>query len=187
MSAQLIDATRDKELWSSVFEHDTRNADAFSLQDSITAAIVRALQVKLTPGTPTRLAAHATSHPEAHELYLQGRYFFARRDLVSLARAREYFERAIAIDSSYALAHAGLSEAYSHASVFGYMAPHDAFAKAKVAVRRALALDSTLAEAHTSLGFIAVFYDWDFPAAGRAFDRALALDPRYAPARLFRA
>ena len=186
VSAQLIDVTRDQEIWSNTFEHDTRNAEAFALQDSITAAIVRELQVKLTEGSATRLAARATTNPEAHDLYLQGRYFFAKRDLVSLGRAREYFERAIALDSAYALAHAGLSEAYSHSSVFGGMAPHDAFSRAKVAVRRALELDSTLVEAHTALGFIAVFYDWDFPAAGRALDRAIAIDPRYPPARLFR-
>lgn len=185
--AQLIDVTRDQEIWSNTFEHDTRNTDVFALQDSITGAIVRELKVKLTAGSATRLAARATTNPEAHDLYLQGRFFFAKRDLVSLARAREYFERAIAIDSSYALAFAGLSEAYSHTSVFGGMPPHDAFPLAKAAVRRALELDSTLVEAHTSLGFIALFYDWDFAAAGRAFDRALALDPRYPPARLFRA
>jgi TolB-like protein/tetratricopeptide (TPR) repeat protein/tRNA A-37 threonylcarbamoyl transferase component Bud32 len=187
VSAQLIDVTRDQEVWSGTFEHDTRNADVFALQDSITGAIVRELRVKLTAGSVTRLAARATANPEAHDLYLQGRYFFAKRDLVSLARAREYFERAIALDSSYALAYAGLSEAYSHSSVFGGMAPHEAFPRAKAAVRRALELDSTLVEGLTSLGFIALFYDWDFDAAGRAFDRALAIDPRYPPARLFHA
>jgi tetratricopeptide (TPR) repeat protein len=187
VSAQLIDVTRDQEVWSETFEHDTRNADVFAVQDSITGAIVRELRVKLTAGSVTRLAERATANPEAHDLYLQGRYFFAKRDLVSLARAREYFERAIALDSSYALAYAGLSEAYSHSSVFGGMAPHEAFPQAKAAVRRALELDSTLVEAHTSLGFIALFYDWDFAAAGRAFDRALAIDPRYPPARLFHA
>ena len=187
VSAQLIDVTRDQEVWSGTFEHDTRNTDVFALQDSITGAIVRELQVKLTAGSATRLAARSTTNPAAHDLYLQGRYFFAKRDLVSLARAREYFERAIALDSSYALAYAGLSEAFSHASVFGGLVPREAFPRAKAAVRRALELDSTLVEAHTALGFIALFHDWDIPAAGRSFDRALALDPRYPPARLFRA
>jgi TolB-like protein/tRNA A-37 threonylcarbamoyl transferase component Bud32/Tfp pilus assembly protein PilF len=187
VSAQLIDVTRDQEVWSGTFEHDSRNADVFALQDSITGAIVRELRVKLTAGSVTRLAVRATASPEAHDLYLQGRYFFAKRDLVSLARAREYFERAIALDSTYAQAYAGLSEAYSHSSVFGGFAPHETFPRAKAAVRRALELDSTLVEAHTSLGFIALFYDWNLAAAGRAFDRALAIDPRYPPARLFHA
>jgi len=71
--------------------------------------------------------------------------------------------------------------------VFGYVPPHDVHSKAKQAALRALALDSTLAEAHTSLGFIDLFLEWDWATAGRELDGALALDPRYPPAHLFRA
>src|SRR5207253_1550173 len=109
----------------------------------------------------------------------------ARRDSASLRKAQDYFERAIQKDSSYALAWAGLSDAYSHIGVFGYVPPRAVYAKAKAAALQALALDSTLAGAHTSLGFIALFYDWDWPTAGRQFDRALALDPRYPDSHLF--
>jgi eukaryotic-like serine/threonine-protein kinase len=186
VSAQLINVAGGNELWSAEFDRDARDRDVFAVQDEITRAIVAALRVHLSSPASAALAKRSTGSPEAHDLYLQGRYFFAKRDSASLRKAQDYFERAIAKDSSYALAYAGLSDAYSHRAVFGYVPPRATHPQAKKAVLRALALDSTLAEAHTSLGFIALFLEWDWATAGRAFDRALALDPRYPPAHLFR-
>jgi eukaryotic-like serine/threonine-protein kinase len=185
VNAQLIDIESGKELWSDKFDNDALNRDVFAVQDSITRSIVEKLRVKLSVGTRALLATRSTGSPEAHELYLQGRYFFAKRDGASLKRAQDYFEQAIDKDSSYALAYAGLSDAYSHRSVFGYALPRASFPKAKEYALRALALDSTLVEAHTSMAFIALFYDWDWGAAAREFDRALALDPRHPPAHLY--
>ena len=185
VSAQLINVARGNETWAEEYDRDARDRDVFVVQDEITRAIVAALRVHLSGPASAALAEHATVSPEAHDLYLQGRYFFARRDSASLRKAQDYFERAIQKDSSYALAWAGLSDAYSHIGVFGYVPPRAVYAKAKAAALQALALDSTLAGAHTSLGFIALFYDWDWPTAGRQFDRALALDPRYPDAHLF--
>jgi len=185
VSAQLINVARGNEIWAEEYDRDARDRDVFVVQDEITRAIVAALRVHLSGPASAALAEHATVSPEAHDLYLQGRYFFARRDSASLRKAQDYFERAIQKDSSYALAWAGLSDAYSHIGVFGYVPPRAVYAKAKAAALQALALDSTLAGAHTSLGFIALFYDWDWPTAGRQFDRALALDPRYPDAHLF--
>src|SRR5881396_1727591 len=185
VSAQLINAATGYHLWSDEYDRDAR--DVFTVQDEIARAIVAALRVKLSGAANAALVKPATGNAEAHDLYLQGRYFFAKRDSTSLRKAQDYFERAIADDPSYALAYAGLSDAYSHRAVFGYVPPHDIHAKAKQAVLRALALDSTLVEAHTSLGFIELFLEWDWATAGRELDRALALDPRYPPAHLFRA
>jgi eukaryotic-like serine/threonine-protein kinase len=185
VSAQLINVAEGNELWSNEFDRDARDRDVFAVQDEITRAIVAALRVHLSGPASAALATRSTESPEAHDLYLQGRYFFARRDSASLRKAQGYFERAIEKDTSYALAWAGLSDAYSHIGVFGYVPPRAVYAKAKAAALQALALDSTLAGAHTSLGFIALFYDWDWPTAGRQFDRALALDPRYPDAHLF--
>src|SRR5437879_4637686 len=187
VSAQLINVAGGNELWSAEFDRDARDRDVFAVQDEITRAIVAALRVHLSGPASAALAKRSTGSPEAHDLYLQGRYFFAKRDSTSLRRAQDYFERAIAKDSSYALAYAGLSDAYSHRAVFGYVPPRDTHSKAKEAALRALALDSTLAEAHTSLGFIELFLEWDWTTAGREFERALALDSRYPPAHLFRA
>jgi hypothetical protein len=141
--------------------------------------------VRLTAVASVSLVKHSTENPEAHDLYLRGRYFFSKRDSASLRKAQDYFARAIDKDSGYALAYAGLSDCYSHASVFGYVAPRDIYPQAKAAALHALALDSTLVEGHTSLGFIALFLEWDWATAKREFDQALALDPRYPPAHLF--
>ena len=185
VSAQLINAATGYHLWSDEYDRDAR--DVFAVQDEIARAIVAALRVHLSGPASAALAEHATVSPEAHDLYLQGRYFFAKRDSASLRKAQEYFESAIHKDSTYALAWSGLSDAYSHRAVWGYVAPHDMFPKAKAAALRARALDSSLVEVHTSLGFIAQFYDWDWPTAGREFDQALKIDPRYAEAHLFHA
>jgi serine/threonine-protein kinase len=183
----LIDVASGRELWSGNFEPDPLNHDVFAVQDSVARSVARELRVKLSTGASTMLAKHSTGSPEAHDLYLQGRYFFAKRDSASLRKAQEYFERAIQKDSTYAQAYSGLSDAYSHSSVFGYVAPREVFPRAKAAALTALALDSTSAEAHTSQAFISLFYDWDWPTAGREFGRALALDPRYPSAHLFHA
>src|SRR5213082_1226634 len=185
VSAQLINVAGGNEIWSEEYDRDARDRDVFAVQDEITQSIVAALRVHLSGPASGSLVKRATGSPEAHDLYLQGRYFFAKRDSTSLRRAQDYFERAIAKDPSYALAYAGLSDAYSHRAVFGYVPPRDTHSKAKEAALRALALDSTLAEAHTSLGFIELFLEWDWTRAGRELDRALALDPRYPDAHLF--
>ena len=185
VSAQLINVAGGNEVWSEEYDRDARDRDVFAVQDEITRAIVAALRVHLSGAASAALAKHATVSPEAHDLYLQGRYFFAKRDSTSLRKAQDFFGQAIQKDSSYALAWSGLSDAYSHIGVFGYVPPRAVYASAKAAALRALALDSALAEAHTSLGFIALFYDWDWPTAGRELDRALALDPRYPDAHLF--
>ena len=186
VGAVLIDVATGKELWAGDFDHDARNRDVFAVQDSITRSIVRQLRLKLSAELAAGSTGHRTENAEAHDLYLRGRYFFKKRDdQANLEKAQEYFEQAIRLDSNYALAYSGLSDAYSHSSLFGYVSPEQAFPKAKAAVRTALSLDSLSVEAHTSMGVIALFYDWDVPAAGRQFDRALELNPRDPSARLF--
>jgi serine/threonine-protein kinase len=185
VNAQLIDAATGKLLWSD--EYDRHPRDVFAVQDEITKAIVGQLRLKLSPAASASIAKHPTESTEAHNLYLLGRFFFAKRDSASLRKAQDYFERAIRVDSSYALAYAGLSDAYSHRSVFGYAAPRDVLPQARTAALKALSLDSTLVEARTSLGFILLFFEWNWAAAGRELDTALAIDPNYSPAHLYHA
>jgi TolB-like protein/tetratricopeptide (TPR) repeat protein len=180
ITAQLVNVTDGLTLWSDAYVRDVRGV--FTVQDQIAAAIARAL----------RLSAGGAGHPgagttnlEAHDLYLRGRFFWNRRDREGFRKAIEYFGQAIARDSAYAQAWAGLGESYSLMGGFGYMAPTEAFARARAAANRALTQDSTLEDAHTALGFIHLFYDWDWAAARERFDQALTLDPRDGEARLF--
>ncbi|HEY0242039.1 MAG TPA: protein kinase [Gemmatimonadaceae bacterium] len=180
----LLAAANDSIVWTS--EYDRPAGDVFAIQDEIAREVAGELSVQLAPANFAALSRRSTESPEAHELYLRGRFFFQRRDLVSLGKAREYFERAIAKDPRFALALAGLGDTYSHSSAFGYVAPRTSMPKATEFVDRALALDSTLVEAHAARAFIATFYDWDWPLAGREFRKAIALDPRYPSAHLWR-
>ncbi len=183
--AELIDVVTGTAPWSD--EYDGQANGTFTVQDSIASAIMTHLRLHLSPTANEAMTGRRTGDAEAHDLYLQGRYFFEKRDSVSLRKAQEFFERAIRRDSSYALAYAGLADAYSQSSVFGYVAPGQVYAKAKAAAIRALALNPNLVEVHTALGFLALFFDWDWPAAGRELDRAIALDPRYPLAHLIHA
>ena len=186
VNAQLIDVATGDEVWSDKYDSDARAEDAFAVQDTITRAIVASLRLTLSATESAMLERRSTTDREAHELYLQGRYFFEKRDGASVARARDYFEQAIRRDSSYARAWAGLSDAYSHSATFGYASPNSVYERAKDAALRALALDSLLVEGHVARGFVAQFLERDYATAGRSFDRAIELDPRYAPAHQFR-
>jgi len=182
IGAHLINAESGYDLWSDEYERDVQ--DVFAVQDEITRAIVGALRVKLA-ATASVPRARYTASPAAHDLYLHGRFFYEKRNEDGLRKALGYFRQAIERDSGYALAYSGLADTYSFLASFGFVRPGENFPKAKVAALRAMALDSTLPEAHTSLGFIALFYDWDWPAADRAFRNALALDSTYTPALLY--
>lgn len=181
----LLAAGNDSTVWTT--EYDRPAGDVFAIQDEIARSIANELSVKLAPATSAGLSRRATTNAEAHDAYLRGRFFFEKRDPVSLRKAREYFELAIARDPGYALAYTGLSDTYSHSSAFGYTTPRSSMPMAIRYVDRALALDSMLGEAHASRGFIATFYEWDWPKAGREFAKAIALDPRNPSAHLWRA
>jgi serine/threonine-protein kinase len=181
----LLSASNDSTLWRN--EYNRPLGDVFAVQDDIARAIASELRVQLEPSAAQGLSRVSTRNAQAHELYLRGRFFFQRRDSLSLRKAQEYFERAIAQDSTYALAYTGLSDTYSHSSVFGYAAPRTKMPQAKVYVDRALALDSTLVEAHSSRAFIATFYEWNWPVAAGEFAKATQIDRSYPSAHLWHA
>ncbi len=162
-------------IWSERYDRD--ETDVFAMQDELTRAIVSALQLRLTPSGGAAIAKRGTANVDAYNLYLHGRYFYEKRSEEGLVKAAENFTHAIELDPNYAAAYAGLADSYSLLSTFGFRAPRDMFPKAKVAALRALALDSMLAEAHTSLGFIQLFYDFDYASGYRELTRAIELDP----------
>jgi len=130
----------------------------------------------------------STENLEAYQLYLKGRYisnqyFSNERSGPGLAKALACFQQALTLDGQFAAAHAGVAETYTLLAFFGLRPPLQVMPEAKAAAQRALAIDDGLAEAHTSLGFIHLVYDWDWAAAERELQRAIALNPRHVLAR----
>ncbi len=163
-------------MWSERYDRDV--GDVFGIQDEIATTIVERLKVILVQQDGP-LVKPTTQNLDAYQLYLQGRFFWNRREL---HRALEYFEKAVSVDPGYALAHAGAADAYGMLG-FGYGGdPRVIMPKAKTAAMRALELDSTLAEAHYSFSYVNFVYDRDWPEAARAFERAIELNPSYVAA-----
>lgn len=180
VTAQLVNAADDSVLWAETY--DRAPTDIFAVQEDIAQAIVGALQVKLGgPGRP--LVRQGTADSAAYELYLKGRYFSSRPTGATLRRAVGYFEQAIARDSAYPAPYAGLADARALLVLFAGSSPREELPRARVAAAKALALDSTLAEAHAALAHVLFAFDWNWPAAGREYERAIALDPGYATGR----
>jgi len=179
VSAQLIQVRDQTHLWAESYERDLR--DILALQSDVAQAIARQIELKLTPQQQARLAGARPIDPRAYELYSKGRYFWNKRSEVGYTRAIQYFQQAIARDSEYAPAYAGLADAYALlGSMPNVELPRsEAMPRARTAAIKALALDEGLAEAHTSLAFVQMHFDWDWPAAEREFTRALQLNPGY--------
>ena len=178
VSAELVDAREDKQLWGE--QYSRKMADAASVQQEIATAISGNLRVRLTSEEKNRLAKSPAINPEAYQLYLKGRYHANQTTAAELKKSIDYFQQAIDKDPGYALAYAGLADAYSAlGGGWMYLPPTDSFPKAKAAGMKAVELDDTLAEAHVALGY-AAFFDWDWPSAEREFKRAIELNPNSA-------
>jgi serine/threonine protein kinase/tetratricopeptide (TPR) repeat protein len=178
ISAELVDAREDKQLWGE--QYSRKLADIVSIQQEIATAISGNLRIRLTSEEKTRLAKSSAANPEAYQLYLKGRYHANQATAAGLRKGIEYFQQAIDQDPGYALAYAGLADSYSAlGGGWMYLSPNDSLPKAKAAALKALQLDDTLAEAHTALAY-AEFFDWDWPSAEREFRRAIELNPNSA-------
>jgi len=183
VTAQLTDARNGYNLWSETYDREM--GDVFAVEDEISRAIMRALQVHLVSGDSLTLSRRPTRDVEAYELYLKGRYFYNEGGLAPVQQALAYFQQALAHDSKYALAYAGLADAYQSLTASTYLGPREGMPKARAAVLKALALEPTLADAHASLGDQLCVYDWDASAAERELRRAIELNPSLANAHYF--
>ena len=178
VSAQLINAADNEEVWSETYDREA--AEAYAVQDSITRAVASALTPQLVPSERPGSRSHrelssGTSNPDAYDLYLRGRYLLARRG-PGVAQAVERFQQAIDIDPTFAAAHAGLGFALELLPYFSSVRAATIRARAMEAARRALSLDSAQAEAHTALALAnAHAYQWS--AARKEHQLAVAIDP----------
>ena len=152
----------------------------FAIQNEIAGSIMTALSIHFTRPGGEGLVSIPTRDLTAYQLYLQGRYFWNKRDEAGLLRSLDSFEKALAIDPQYALAHAGMADAYVILGGNGHRPPSDMFPKAKAAAERALALDGSLSQPHATLGLALTQYDWNFAGALREYGLAEQLNPSYA-------
>ena len=179
VNVQLINAMTDAHLWADTY--DRKLTDIFAIESEIAKSVAENLKVRLNGRAEEVLAARPTENPEAHELYLKGRYLWNRRNTASLRKAADYFQQAIDLDPNYALAYAGLADVHSILPIYAGTAPKNDVPKALAAARKAVELDSNLAEAHTSLGN-ALLFNAQLQLAEQEFRRALELNPNYATA-----
>jgi TolB-like protein/DNA-binding winged helix-turn-helix (wHTH) protein/Tfp pilus assembly protein PilF len=182
ITAQLIDASTDKHLWSQSYQGELK--DTLALQDRVAKAIAEQIRINLTPGEQAALKSVRVVNPEAYESYLKGRFFWNKRTADGLRVALAYFNQAIEEDPKYAQAYSGLADTYALLGDWQYavMTPVQAYPKAKAAAVKAVELDSALGEAHNSLAFVLDGFDWDLDAGGKEFERAIELNPGYATA-----
>jgi TolB-like protein/Flp pilus assembly protein TadD len=180
ITAQLIEAATDRHLWAESYERNL--TDILTLQSEVARAIAQEIKVTVTPAEEARLAGARPVNPEAHDLYLRGRYHLNKRMEEGMKRGVEYFQQAVDKDPNYAPAYAGLADAYTLLGWYAVLAPKDAHSKAKAAATKALEIDDTLADAHTSLAAITLNYEWDWLGSERKYKRAIELNPNYATA-----
>jgi TolB-like protein/DNA-binding winged helix-turn-helix (wHTH) protein/Flp pilus assembly protein TadD len=183
IQAELMDVKKGTQLWGGQFNRGVE--DVLALQYDLSSEIAEKLRLKLTGDEKQRLAKRYTEDAEAYQFYLKGRYYWNKRSREGTRKAVSYFQQAIDKDPAYALAYAGLADAYTYFSFFNLAPPRDAMPRAKAAAMKALEIDEHLAEAHVSLGYISFAYDWDWTAAGKHFDQALALNPTLTRAHNF--
>ncbi|MEP6472035.1 MAG: tetratricopeptide repeat protein, partial [Acidobacteriota bacterium] len=173
INARLIDAA-ERQMWTDGYDRELR--DILSIQSDVASAIAREIRVKVAPEESTQLASQGPVDPEAYQLYLQGRIAFLRFTPESLADAEEYFRRAIAKDPQYALAYAGLADAYIQLAG-RVRPPREVMPEAGAAIDKALELDPNLAEAFAARAQVKLFYEFDFEGAGAEYRRAVEKNP----------
>ena len=178
--AQLIRVSDQTHLWADSYERNLE--DILSLQRDVAEAIAGQIQVKLTTQKQARLAPARSVNAKAYDAYLHGRYHWNKRTPQDITSAIEYFQQAIREDPNYAVAYAGLADAYALLGSVGNDAlpPKVAMPQAEDNALKALALDNSLAEAHASLAYVKLSFDWQGPEAERHFKQALELNPSYA-------
>jgi adenylate cyclase len=186
ITAQLIKVSDGFHLWSETY--DRTLDDIFAVQDDIANQVVDALKIKLLGGTQARPTSQfGIENAQAYNAYLKGLFFYNKSGADNLDKAAQHMQEAVTLAPESALAWAGLSRALEGLAGQAASDPTDILAGAREAAHQALALDTGLAEAHLADAEIKYNWDYDWPGAGAALDRALTLRPGYPDAQLLRA
>jgi adenylate cyclase len=181
VNVQLIDAENDSHLWAERYDRELINI--FAVESDIAAKIADALQAKLTGAERRAISSQPTENTEAHQLYLKGLYHWRNFFAPGYERVRDYFQRAVELDPSYAPAYAGLGSYHAFGAAHGILPPDENWPKAESALKKALTLDDTLAENYHLVAGVELYYKRDWPAAERAFRQGLELNPSFADMR----
>ena len=175
VTVQLLQVNDQSHLWSQ--DYDYRPRDILTLEDDVAKAVAREIQIRLTPQQQADLRRLRPVNAEAFDAYMEGRFFLDRDSAGDLNRAVSYYEQAIKLDSSYALAWVGLSRTLFRQADRGSIPLNEGRRRSREAVERALVLDPNLPEAHALTGQIKREVDWDWTGANTSLQRAVELDP----------
>jgi len=185
LTVQLVTPDQKRCIWADSFEETFTNL--FAVEDSISSQVAAALALKLTPGQKQSLTRRNTNNAEAYRAFLRGRYFWSEQTLISAITAIDCFRESLALDPNYALAWAGMADAYVliglSGALTGGLPPDEVWPQARSASLRAIALHDALAEAHAALGFINFFYEGNEQQALSEFDSCSKLQPNYSTAQ----
>jgi serine/threonine-protein kinase len=177
LAAQLTAVADGYQVWADTYDRELR--DVFAVQDEISQAIARALQLRLVPGADQAPGRKGTEDVEAYTHYLRGRFHWGRRTESEIRKGLEHFQQALVRDPNYALAEIGVADSYNILGFYDWLHPREAFPRALAAANRALALDPSLAQAYCSRAYVRLYHEWQWAAAEEDFRRALALAPDY--------
>jgi len=178
ITAQFIDANKDTHLWAETYRGSME--DVFDIQEKVSAKIVDALRMQLSHKEKQTLQKRFTEDSQAYQLYLQGRFFWNKRDDEGLNIAIRYFEEALKKDPNYALAWAGLADSYSLMGEYTNISRREFYPKQMEAINKALEIDDHLAEAHISLAISLMLNEWDWINSEKEFKIGIDLNPNYA-------
>ncbi len=183
VNVRLIGTANGATLWSGTF--DEKFTDIFVVQDAISQKVAAALALRLSNDEKKYLNNRGTENVEAYRFYLQGRYHAFKSTSPEIRQGIEFYKQAIDGDPLYALAYAGMAQAYAALPITSDVPPNEAFPQAKAAAQRALEIDANLAEAHIILGTVEFWFDWDWKGSEAELKKAIAIDPNNSDAHRY--
>ena len=172
LQSELVDARDGSEIWGT--QYDRQLSDISAVQQEIVRDISEKLRLRISPEDQKKLATQKTENGEAYNLYLKGRYYWGKFTDNDIRKAIDYFHQAIDKDPNYALAYAGLADAFHELAYDD--PPSEMMPRSKAASTKALQLDDSVPDAHAALGWVLWRYDWNFPEAEKEFRRAIELE-----------